>query len=245
MTHFVEFRLLGALEVVIADRPMLLGGPRQQVVLATLLISHPDPVSNDRLIDAVWGDDPPPTAPTTVQAYVSRLRKLLGAAEVGLRSGARGYRLEIDDDAIDACRFDRAVDEALALAQAERNAEIVALLEPALALWRSPYALGRLGDAVRGIDVSGPAPECPARLRRVRSALRSVDSDERTRRLVARLRQCGRRRARARSVAAADRRPRPRHLAESGLGGPRAHPPGGSVRTASRGPFPADPLRAP
>jgi DNA-binding SARP family transcriptional activator len=147
MTHFVEFRLLGALEVVIADRPVLIGGPRQQVVLATLLVSHPDPVSNDRLIDAVWGDDPPPTAPATVQAYVSRLRKLLGAAGVGLPSGARGYRLEIDDDAIDACRFDRAVDEALALAQEERNAEIVALLEPAFTLWRSPHALGAVGDA--------------------------------------------------------------------------------------------------
>ena len=147
MAHLVEFRLLGALEVVIAGRPVILGGPRQQVVLAALLVSHPHPVSGDRLIDAVWGDDPPPTAPTTLQAYVSRLRKLLAAAGVGLQSGARGYRLEIDEDAIDACRFDRAVDNALALSQEQRDAEIIDLLEPALGLWRSAHAFGPLRDA--------------------------------------------------------------------------------------------------
>ena len=154
MAHLLEFRLLGALEVVIAGRPVLLGGPRQQVVLATLLVSYPFSVSSDRLIEAVWGDDPPPTAPTTLQAYVSRLRKLLGAAGVRLQSGARGYRLEIDDEAIDACRFDRAVDNALALSQDQRNAEIIDLLEPALGMWRSADAFGPLRDAGWAVEFS-------------------------------------------------------------------------------------------
>ena len=159
MAHLVEFRLLGALEVVIAGRPVILGGRRQQVVLATLLVSHPYPVSSDRLIDAVWGDHPPPTAPATLQAYVSRLRKLLAAAGVGLQSGARGYRLEIDDDAIDACRFDRAVDNALALSQDRRNAEIIDLLEPALGMWRSAHAFGPLRDAGWAVEFSARLTE--------------------------------------------------------------------------------------
>ena len=166
MAHLVEFRLLGALEVVIAGRPVILGGPRQQVVLATLLVSHPYPVSSDRLIDAVWGDDPPPTAPTTLQAYVSRLRKLLGAAGVRLQSGARGYRLEIDDDAIDACRFDRAVDNALALSQDQRNAEIIDLLEPALGLWRSAVRIRSVARCPLGRGIQRAASRTPARRRR-------------------------------------------------------------------------------
>ncbi len=55
---------------------------------------------------------------------------------------ARGYRREIDDEAIDAGRFDRAVDNALALSQDQRNAEIIDLLEPALGMWRSADAFG-------------------------------------------------------------------------------------------------------
>ena len=54
-----------------------LGGPKQRLVLAVLLLADGRPVSIDRLIDALWADEPPARAEASLQAYVSNLRKLL------------------------------------------------------------------------------------------------------------------------------------------------------------------------
>jgi DNA-binding SARP family transcriptional activator len=63
----MDFRLLGPLEVLEHDRPLALGGGRQRSLLAVLLLHANEVVSNDRLIDALWGQTPPPTAAKTVQ----------------------------------------------------------------------------------------------------------------------------------------------------------------------------------
>lgn len=54
----VEFRLLGPLEVRVGDRPIRLGGSRQQALLAVLLLEANRVVSVDRLVDAIWGQAP-------------------------------------------------------------------------------------------------------------------------------------------------------------------------------------------
>ena len=51
----MEFRILGPLEVVDADRPLPLGGERQRALLALLLTRANEVVSTDRLIDELWG----------------------------------------------------------------------------------------------------------------------------------------------------------------------------------------------
>ena len=73
----IEYRVLGPLEVREGDRPLPLGGAKQRALLALLILNANRVVSRERLIDELWGDEPPETAVTSVQVYVSRLRKLL------------------------------------------------------------------------------------------------------------------------------------------------------------------------
>ena len=75
--HRLAFRVLGPLEVLDGDRRVVIGGPKERLVLALLLARVNSPVSVDALMDAVWGDRPPRTAERTVHAYVARLRRTL------------------------------------------------------------------------------------------------------------------------------------------------------------------------
>ena len=93
-------------------------------------------MSTDRLVDEVWGAQPPPTAVKTVQVYVSQLRKVLG--EGVLETRGRGYRLALAADQLDAERFERLLvtgRELLAAGDAQGAADV---LREALGLWRGP-----------------------------------------------------------------------------------------------------------
>ncbi|MDJ0771762.1 MAG: winged helix-turn-helix domain-containing protein [Ilumatobacter sp.] len=74
----MEFRVLRPLLVSEGGRPPALGGHRQRVVLGVVLAHASEVVSTERLIDEVWGEEPPDTARKSLQVYVSRLRKILG-----------------------------------------------------------------------------------------------------------------------------------------------------------------------
>jgi DNA-binding SARP family transcriptional activator len=98
-------------------------------------------ISTDRLIDVLWGDDPPRTPANTLQYHVSQLRKALGpGAPIVTREP--GYGIEVADEELDLLRFERLVAEADGAAAAEAAAR---LLRDALALWRGP-ALADLAD---------------------------------------------------------------------------------------------------
>src|SRR5262245_16238833 len=128
----MEYRVLGPLEVDDGEGPLALGGAQQRTVLLLLLLSANRVVSRDRLIDELWGDDPPSTAVKTVQGYVSRLRRLLPAD--ALQTRPPGYVLAIEPDILDSSRFERLVAEARK-APPERASP---LLRAALELWRGP-----------------------------------------------------------------------------------------------------------
>jgi DNA-binding SARP family transcriptional activator len=130
--HMPDFRILGPLEVSDETGPLLLGGQKQRGVLALLLQDAGKVVATDRLVDALWGEKPPRTAATSLQNFVSQLRKVLGP-EI-LETKAPGYRLNVRPGQLDLDRF-------LALAEAARRAapqEKAAKLREALALWRGP-----------------------------------------------------------------------------------------------------------
>jgi DNA-binding SARP family transcriptional activator len=133
-----DFRILGPLEVSDETGPLLLGGLKQRAVLAMLLLEPGRIVSVDRLIDALWGEEPPRTATTSLQNFISQLRKTLGA-EV-LETKAPGYRLRIRPGELDLDRF-RVMVESARDADPPKRAE---KLRHALALWRGP-ALADLG----------------------------------------------------------------------------------------------------
>src|SRR5689334_21746977 len=126
MSGLPQFRLLGPLEVEVDGEPVVLGGQKQRALLATLLPEPNRIVSPDRLIDAVWGENPPETARNTVQVYISQLRKRLPAG--ALETAPPGYRLSVDPATIDLFEFDRLCDEgrsALASRDAATAAEIL------------------------------------------------------------------------------------------------------------------------
>jgi DNA-binding SARP family transcriptional activator/ABC-type branched-subunit amino acid transport system substrate-binding protein/streptogramin lyase len=138
-----EFRILGPLEVLDGGRPVDLGGPKQRALLAALLVRANEVVSQDTLIDDLWGESPPATAPKTLQAYVSRLRKALaGANEAApsarLETQGHGYVLRIAPDALDAEVFQRRLDEGRQALTRDDPKFAADRLREALALWHGP-----------------------------------------------------------------------------------------------------------
>jgi DNA-binding SARP family transcriptional activator len=126
----LRFRVLGPLEVLRGSEPVTIGGQKHRALLAALLVRANEVVSTDRLIDDLWGDEPPRTAATSLQNFVSQLRKALGADAVVTR--APGYLLSAPPDAIDSAQFERLLADARA-APADERAD---RLNAALALWR-------------------------------------------------------------------------------------------------------------
>jgi len=131
----VEFRILGRLEVVDGTRAIPVGGPRQRTVLAHLLLRANRPVSQEQLIDDVWGEDPPPAARSSLQSYVSHLRGALGPER--LEGGSRGYILKLAPEELDAACFEALLREAGRLAAVDPTAAVHTYQE-ALSLWRGP-----------------------------------------------------------------------------------------------------------
>src|SRR6266540_7010302 len=118
----MDFRILGPLEVSTQGQPLDLGGQKQRALLAALLLEANRVVSQDRLIEALWEDDPPETAQKALQVYVSQLRKALGKER--LVTKAPGYMLRVGQGEFDLERF-------LTLQEEGR-------LQEALELWRGP-----------------------------------------------------------------------------------------------------------
>jgi DNA-binding SARP family transcriptional activator len=137
----MDFRLLGPLEVRDDNGPLPLGGSKQRALLALLLLYANRVVSRERLIDELWGDDPPHTAVASVQVYVSRLRKLLPQGRLETRPP--GYLLRVEPDELDIDRFER-------LCAAGRRREALELWQGSpLAEFEEPFAkveAGRLEE---------------------------------------------------------------------------------------------------
>jgi DNA-binding SARP family transcriptional activator/tetratricopeptide (TPR) repeat protein len=122
MENPLEFRLLGPLEVLSDGVPLTLGGRKQRVLLALLLLEANRVVPTERLIDGLWEDDPPDTAHKALQVYISQLRKLLGRER--LLTKPSGYLLRVDRGELDLTRFQELREEGR--------------LGDALELWRGP-----------------------------------------------------------------------------------------------------------
>ena len=135
MVYHMRLSILGHVEASVDDRPIALGGVKQRAVVAMLGLEANRAVSADRLIEGLWGDEPPPSAAKMVQNYVWRLRGVLaddGGAEIVTRG--RGYELRIDRELVDVCRLERLVSEAARAA--ETGESVNGAAREALALFR-------------------------------------------------------------------------------------------------------------
>jgi WD40 repeat protein/DNA-binding SARP family transcriptional activator len=133
----MEFRILGPLEVHGDLGAIRVSGRKPRAVLAVLLLHANEPVSPERLALALWGEEAPATAVSTVQVHISRLRKALGDGEFITTSSA-GYRIRVEPGELDAERFERLVEDGRRALAAGRATEAATVLREALALWRGP-----------------------------------------------------------------------------------------------------------
>ncbi|GAA3474492.1 hypothetical protein GCM10018965_090450 [Nonomuraea roseola] len=140
----MEFRILGALDVIKDDRPLTVRSGKQQALLALLLCQAGKVVRSDALVDALWGDEAGEQGVKRLRLHLHRLRRTLGSAEAIVHR-AQGYALDIPTGSLDAHRFESLAHQgrqALASGLVERASD---LLHTALALWRGPALSGLEG----------------------------------------------------------------------------------------------------
>jgi DNA-binding SARP family transcriptional activator len=129
----LDFRILGPLEVTSDGDPVAPSGRIPRSLLTLLLLRANETVSSERLVNQIWGEQPPKAAVASLQNAVAQLRKLLGPGV--LLTKAPGYVLAIGPDQLDLGRFERLLREGRA---AEAPPERARLLDEALRLWRGP-----------------------------------------------------------------------------------------------------------
>jgi predicted ATPase/DNA-binding SARP family transcriptional activator len=139
----MEFRILGSFEVVGLEGLIDLRGAKRRGLLACLVVHAGQPLSTDRLVEELWGEDGSAGAARTVQTYVSQLRKLLHDEAARLETRPGGYVLEVDPADVDAYRFERGVNAAGSEPDPEGR---LAMVDEALSLWRGP-PLGEFAGA--------------------------------------------------------------------------------------------------
>ncbi len=138
----LEVGILGDLVVRRAGEPVALGPRLQRALLALLAVDVGRVLPVDRLIELLWGHEPPPAATASLQAYISQLRRLLepdrparAPANV-LRTREPGYVLELEDEAVDAERFRRLASVGRDALASGALSEALEDFGAALALWR-------------------------------------------------------------------------------------------------------------
>jgi DNA-binding SARP family transcriptional activator len=137
----VEFAILGPLAVLDQHRRIEVSTAKERLLLAVLIVHANEVVSTDRLIDVLWGSEPPVTAANTLQTYISHLRRVLEPDRVPRARGgvlctrSNGYALAVVPEAIDAVRFERLAREGRGMLRSDPE-QAAEKLRAALALWR-------------------------------------------------------------------------------------------------------------
>ncbi len=138
----IQFCVLGPFEVLLNGQPLDLGPRKQRAVLAALTIEANRVVSLDRLIDELWGEEPPAQAIGTLQAYVSNLRRVLEPGRTPrdppkvLVTQNPGYVLRVPQGSLDSAQFEAAAAEGRRLLAESSPAAARGRLDEALHLWR-------------------------------------------------------------------------------------------------------------
>jgi len=184
----VLLRVLGSVEVLSSDgQPVRLGGPKERALLAALAVHVGRVVAEDALVDAIWRDQPPPSALPTLRSYVSRLRRALeGQTDVVVETRPPGYRLRVAPGCLDAAEAESLLGRARQAMSEGRPSPAVEDLTRAGALWlgpslgefaSEPFALAEVNrlDELR-IVITEERLEGELRLGRHREALPDVEA---------------------------------------------------------------------
>ena len=99
----IELRVLGSIQGFRDGKQVDLGGPTQRRLLAALVARPNEIIPVSTFLEDLWGDDPPPSGPQSIQSYVSRLRRNLGSHVI--ETQAPGYRLGAAEMIVDRNTF--------------------------------------------------------------------------------------------------------------------------------------------
>ena len=141
----LHFSILGLMRARRGSTQLKVGSPQQQAMLAVLLLKPGRAARATDLIDALWGDEPPGAAMTTVRTYAWRWRKILEDDRTGpqaLVSVGDGYRLILPKDAVDTAQAEDLAAQAERAAAAGRPQQARDLLNQALDLWQGEPLAG-------------------------------------------------------------------------------------------------------
>ena len=129
-------RILGSFQLEEGGRRIPVGGVRQRAVLVSLLLHANEVVPSEQLLMDLWGEDSPLSAANSLQAAISRLRRVLPPGRLITR--APGYALRIFPEELDVSQFEQLVSEGREALTAGAAEEAARTLRQALSLWQGP-----------------------------------------------------------------------------------------------------------
>ena len=135
----IRFDVLGPLRVTVDGRAVPIRSVREQIALATMLLQPGRAVPVERLVEAIWGSEPPRSARNQVQACVSLLRRRLagaGVSESVIATELAGYRIGVNPRQVDVHRFRVLVAEARTAVAAGRQGDARKSYRAAAGLWQ-------------------------------------------------------------------------------------------------------------
>ena len=145
----MEVEVLGPLVVRRDGEQLEFGGPREQAVLACLVIRAGEVVSTEALVRGVWSTEDRPESPVdAVRTSVRRLRAVLepdrprGAPSQQLRTAQRGYLLDLARERVDSYRFNEMLGRARTALMQDRADLAAEFARESLSLWRGPAYAG-------------------------------------------------------------------------------------------------------
>lgn len=133
----MQIRLLGPLRLAGATGAIAITAPKERAIVAALGLQLNGTVPEATLLEVLWGESPPRTAPKTLQSHIARLRRKLaeGASDLTIETRGGGYALVGPPDGLDLAVGDRMRAEAVQAAAAEDHDEVIRLASAALDLW--------------------------------------------------------------------------------------------------------------
>lgn len=148
--QLLRLEVLGPLRVWRSGTPLELGPVKRQAVLAALLLRQGTVVSHERLLDAVWGEEPPAGGHKVLPTHVNSLRRVLDPggtppAESVIRSGKGWYRFVVEEVRLDTADLDERGDEALRTVASGDLATAADQLSVAIGLFRGEPLAGLPG----------------------------------------------------------------------------------------------------
>ncbi len=166
MTVAMEFCLLGPLTVRVDGVVVPIPKGKQRALLAAMLLRAGRTVTADQLADVLWGPVLPPSAATSLQNYVKRLRQALGTGRDRILTQPGGYLIQVYPGELDIAAMEQTLTAAIRSAQTGNWAEVSGYAVATLAWWRD--------DALCDVDLRETAWWEIARLTELRFQAREL-----------------------------------------------------------------------